>query len=516
MLAKLSIVIVFCDKDYHFIEPLISKINNYVKVNKEIILIDNRDKYKDEFIKIEPNCKIYSKGYNCYQFTARKFAIQFCTGNYVWFIDADDDVRSISDRDILNYEDVLVFNYSINKKNSNKELYIDVCKFAKAKMWVNDNCWIFSKNITDPTIFGAALWNKWIRIDILKKYAETVTEEYNITAGEDIFLLSWLWENTEKVTIQNKSVYLYNIADSRCHLKNISKSVFEHLIQGDNHINNLWRKHLKNTDVNLFFDIVYRVERVIMLGEYEYYINKMNLTYEKVLECLPAIFNWRRFREDEKKRRKHIVNFRNFVQRKLNNNKNAKKNFLSIILIAHNHSEDEIKNKLEVINKVVNVDKEVIIVNENECKTILQAVLNCKNDYVWFVSVDDYVFNIPNVIDTMTEDFVLFYYYDKRRKVTTVNNENISLNENALIARTILKEFITKDNRELPYQSFFIKKEIIQNYIKEHPFAFNAYSHLVVKDLQSLSSSFAISNIALCERKKIILSNTISIAQEYK
>lgn len=501
MLVKLSIVIVFCDKDYHFIEPLISKINNCIKVNKEIILIDNRDKYKDEFIKIEPNCKIYSKGYNCYQFTARKFAIQFCTGNYVWFIDADDDVRTVSDRDILNYEDILVFDYSINQKKSNKELYVNVHKLVKTKMWLNDDYWVFSKNITDPTIFGAALWNKWIRTDILKKYAETVTEEHNITAGEDVFLLSWIWENSEKVAIQRKSIYLYNIVDSRCHLENISKSVLEHLIQGDDDINKLSLKYLKNIGASPFFDIVYRIERVVMLGNYEYFINKMNITYEKILECLPAIFDWGRQRKDFNKRRKHIVNFRNFVQKKLNKEKPLKKDFLSIILIAYNYSKEEIQNKLEVIDKIVNVDKEVIIVNENECKTILQAVLKCKNNYVWFVSMNDYIYNIPNSIDTLTEDFVSFFYQEKTRKPITVNDEKMNHIENVPIAKPVDKEVVIKDERVLPYQSFFVKKNIIQNYIKEHNFAFNAYSYKVVKHLQELSSSFAISNIALCERK---------------
>src|SRR5574344_889885 len=115
----LSMVIIFCDKDYGNIKNIIERIRKVVKINYEVILIDNREKKKDCPLGFDfcDDVKIYSKDYNCYQFEARKFSLQFCSGEYVWFIDGDDNIsgeteigESIYDTYLSKNYDMVVFN----------------------------------------------------------------------------------------------------------------------------------------------------------------------------------------------------------------------------------------------------------------------------------------------------------------------------------------------------------------------------------------------------------------------
>ena len=59
---KLSIVLTFCDKDYHYINDFLKDIKNKVKIEHEILLVDNRINNKEEL----PNKELYDKG-NAYR-----------------------------------------------------------------------------------------------------------------------------------------------------------------------------------------------------------------------------------------------------------------------------------------------------------------------------------------------------------------------------------------------------------------------------------------------------------------
>lgn len=51
----LSIVSIFCDNDYNLVESLVKSIEENIEVEHEIILMDNRDVYKNEKIDIPEN-----------------------------------------------------------------------------------------------------------------------------------------------------------------------------------------------------------------------------------------------------------------------------------------------------------------------------------------------------------------------------------------------------------------------------------------------------------------------------
>lgn len=91
----LSIVSIFCDNDYNLVESLVKSIEENIEVEHEIILMDNRDVYKNEKIDIPENIKVVSMGGNKYQFEARRRVVSECRGEYIWYIDTDDTVLKV-------------------------------------------------------------------------------------------------------------------------------------------------------------------------------------------------------------------------------------------------------------------------------------------------------------------------------------------------------------------------------------------------------------------------------------
>ena len=140
----ITIGIIICDKDYIYIDKLLNQISTRVKVPYEIIIIDNREKYKD----IPINAPIaFSFGYNAYQFSARKKIIDLSRGEFIWFVDGDDEVLGLES--FNENVDVNIYNYIGSDHESN--IKPDVLSHV---------------GVLSPDTFsrlGFALWNKIIR-----------------------------------------------------------------------------------------------------------------------------------------------------------------------------------------------------------------------------------------------------------------------------------------------------------------------------------------------------------------
>ena len=116
----LSIVCLFCDKDFQYINNFIKEINNKIKVSYQLILVDNREVNKDLLQIKNKNIKIVKTGKNLYQFMGRLKAIPYCKGKYTWFVDSDDllfvfDFKKRSK--IKLNSDIIIYNETINNKN---------------------------------------------------------------------------------------------------------------------------------------------------------------------------------------------------------------------------------------------------------------------------------------------------------------------------------------------------------------------------------------------------------------
>lgn len=174
---KLSIIVLFCDKDRHYIPDLLKQIRTKVKIPHEVVLIDNCTN------PVEPegdDFKYYAFGYNAYQVAGRKKGIELASGDYTWFVDADDELLTVGTEDSKLLEegnDIVVFNV--------RGLNVACPEIEKD--------FIIEGDLLQQVFYAAilkTLWNKWIRTSILRKVEKAVPKNSNVCALEDSLL--WL------------------------------------------------------------------------------------------------------------------------------------------------------------------------------------------------------------------------------------------------------------------------------------------------------------------------------------
>lgn len=185
---KLTIGIIFCDNDYTNVEKIISNIENNIKIDYEIISIDNRDKYKNKTLSFEPT---FSFGENKKQFVARKKIIDLSSGDYIWFIDGDDDVINVDKLDIK--DDIYIFGYR------------DV---VSEKIYENAE---YKENIQDYSkyFFSSALWNKIIKKDLFNGI-ENYIKDIKACAMEDLIYYIYALKNCSSVYVSSEMFYIKN------------------------------------------------------------------------------------------------------------------------------------------------------------------------------------------------------------------------------------------------------------------------------------------------------------------
>lgn len=204
---KLSIVILFCDKDAMRIDSLLAEIALKVKVENEVVLIDNREKTKDKqclpFV-LPENVKIISQGYNVRQLESRRMAAEVVTGDYVWFVDADDHIMEITD-DYINFcnHDVIVWQQDYNEpQKTGTILKSEVSQFMLNTVEYEH-------------------WNKWYKADVLKKAAARLEKGFMLSMREDQILVTLILREAADILFANKPVYNYNKEDANAANTNI-------------------------------------------------------------------------------------------------------------------------------------------------------------------------------------------------------------------------------------------------------------------------------------------------------
>ena len=179
---KLTIAILFCDKDYMYIHNLLNQIQTNVHLFYEIILIDNREEFKD--IPIETgDLFIYRFGYNARQVRGRKKAVELASGDYIWFVDADDEVLEVSaelESELSKNYDIITFGHEVY---CNEESPIYNTNYEEDEL---------CKDILDGRLLdeiGFPCWNKWIKKTILNQVETHIPENTDAIASEDTLLV---------------------------------------------------------------------------------------------------------------------------------------------------------------------------------------------------------------------------------------------------------------------------------------------------------------------------------------
>ncbi len=227
----LSIVIPFCDRDWRYITSLLRLIDGRVKVSHEVILVDNREKYKNALIKTD-KAKILTKGRNVRQFEARRLAVKFCRGKYVWFVDADDSPGDVSS-DLSSVDaDVIVFSSCWCSDGiplgAGQEFAARERRFGGMRF-----CRYDSGDMTDDELFslcGRQLWNKWISTSLLNRVLPSLPVNAGEIAFEDSLLCEIVFSAASCWCFCDDLIYVYSL--SRSHYSSFTYDNFRHIMLG--------------------------------------------------------------------------------------------------------------------------------------------------------------------------------------------------------------------------------------------------------------------------------------------
>jgi hypothetical protein len=200
----ISIIINFYDKDHQHIPNML----NYLKrlsFNKEVIFVDDRvdknenirNKYNipNEY-KIIPS---FNNDENVGTFEARRSGVLNAAGDYIWFVDVDDEIYDLNP--IEDGSDVICYNFKMNNKSNKRFL---------------NNRYFICKNFDNYRyvyrflLYGSLWRNMYLRKTLLKVYDQIQTHKH-LFFYEDMFVNGYVLNNFKRITCNTQIIYNYNM-----------------------------------------------------------------------------------------------------------------------------------------------------------------------------------------------------------------------------------------------------------------------------------------------------------------
>lgn len=207
---KLSVVVLCCDKDYTCVEKQIAAINEHVKIEHEIVIVDNREKNKDKPLN-EDGAIVYTEGKNMMPFEGRRKAVMNAVnGDYVWFVDVDDEICNVESCDGIDMGvDMVVFNYMVRRADK----LMPWADAIKVPHTVSDAPFLHDYWKRKD---GNMVWNKFYRRDLLMKIYTGLPDGLEICQTEDCVINILLMPALRTVRYDNHFWYVYdqNVSDS--------------------------------------------------------------------------------------------------------------------------------------------------------------------------------------------------------------------------------------------------------------------------------------------------------------
>lgn len=237
----ISIIIPFYDKDHQHIPNMLNYLNR-ISFNKEVIFIDDRVD-KNENIRNKYNIPNEYKIINSFDnsenvgtFEARRSGALKANGDYIWFVDVDDELLDFN-IDNLNDSDIIHFNtYKRNVKSEKitnnfqtdytmnhgllhhlgKIIYIknNILNFYIPTNISHDYLGHMFRYAFLSTTF--CVWDNFFKTSKLKEMYKSIEIIKDFKYGEDSFLvrfyLKYLSENYKEIKLQisNTPIYIYN------------------------------------------------------------------------------------------------------------------------------------------------------------------------------------------------------------------------------------------------------------------------------------------------------------------
>lgn len=212
---KLSIVIIFCDKDRKYLEDFLKNTEEKVICEHEIILVDNRN---DKTEKIDLPYKIIVSEKDCHILEGRRLGLDEVTGEYVWFVDVDDEIlNGFTEEDLKDrHETILQLNYKVSGKA------IIECGEVKNNL----KC------------FGVSNWSRLYKAEKLKKFFKPIKRGLLLNNGEDNLIFCAMMEAREYerdfYIFQDKYRYNYITSCSAVGENRSPESIKRAIIGGEN------------------------------------------------------------------------------------------------------------------------------------------------------------------------------------------------------------------------------------------------------------------------------------------
>lgn len=196
---KLSICTMFYDKNIDLYSEWVKKTNEVVKVEHELIAVDNTTDQKMTEVK---GSKLVKAGGSMLPFEARRIGTENATGDYVYLVDPDDEVMEIKEFDYS--DDLVCFNYFATSETDDK-MYL--CSqpysvsYAASKTQFFNDCWRKAvKNMT---------WNKFIKREVLLRVYAKLPRPLVFAFMEDTLLSLLILTEVKSIYFDERAFYKY-------------------------------------------------------------------------------------------------------------------------------------------------------------------------------------------------------------------------------------------------------------------------------------------------------------------
>lgn len=451
----LTIAILFCDNDVDNLQSLVESVESKVTLSHEILLIDNRD---DKSAEIPSGYEVLTLEKNIGQYDARLEAVSKCNGDYIWFIDGDDDVFEIDESFVEvaeNGGDVIYFcvedkDGEASELNSASRVINLLCRDNKTVTYPTDEYSIYIASF----VYICALWQTWIKREHFINCLEKFPRGYNWKHNEDLFVLSTLLVNSQNITWCNKVIYQYNIGNA--HYKWDGNGTFEkleYLLKDFKSLDEVGRKTLgkfyellfpKSKVYNIFKNRIAEItDEEEMDKALKLYVdifgedwlckivqtdNKLYLGSEKVVERLSAITGRELVYYDKTKAgdtADDLLALTKSDEERLTDGEvlpGVENPFLSIVVTLIDRDVDIVSRFIQGIIERVKIPYEVIVVDNREEKRDVEidfrgarvitkgrnlyqfeskrwASLHAKGEFIWFVDCDDCILDVSDDLD---------------------------------------------------------------------------------------------------------------------
>ena len=225
---RVSIVVpIYNTKKY--LKRCLNSIVNQTYQNLEIILVndgstDNSEKIAKELAKKDHRIKLISQP-NSGQSSARNTGIRKATGDYISFVDSDDEINQHFIKKLLQlYSDntsitVCGHRYNRLKEGTSKNLYQSELKPRRKNE--SQKAYILKLLVKDGRMYSCN--NKLFKANVIKKHAIHFDEKLNF-AEDTKFVLDYLKHTKGEIAYTPNSLYIYNYGTETSTIRTTSTS----------------------------------------------------------------------------------------------------------------------------------------------------------------------------------------------------------------------------------------------------------------------------------------------------